>query len=48
MNIVFWQHDYTYSGEDLPDIENDSFTEFLESQLNSVKKMYDYNGNDKQ
>lgn len=47
-NVVFWQYDYPYTEEDVPEITNPSFTEWMkEVIINSTLEDYDYNGNEK-
>jgi len=46
-NVVFWQHDYEYTLEDLPDIESSSFNEFIWEMLNEIGESINYDGTDK-
>ncbi len=42
--VVFWQHDYEYTSDDLPDIDCNSFTEFMWKLLQEIKEFMDYDG----
>lgn len=46
-HVVFWQHDYEYTYEKLPEIDRNSFTEFIWKILQEVEELIDYDGNDK-
>ena len=46
-NVIFWQHDWFYKPNEQPDIDANSFTEFLENLLKEISKRYNYDGSDK-
>lgn len=46
-NVIFWQHDRLYSDNDQPDIDANSFTEYLESLLKEISETYNYDGTEK-
>jgi hypothetical protein len=44
-NIIFWQHDYPYTADDVPEITNPSFTEWIkEVVIDWTLEDYDYDG----
>ena len=45
--VVFWQHDYEFSEDDPPDVETNSFLEFVWNLLMEIKGMINYDGTDK-
>jgi cell wall assembly regulator SMI1 len=47
-NIVFWQHDYPYSEDNLPEITNTSFAGWIkEVMIDWTLEDYDYDGTEK-
>ncbi len=46
-NVIFWQHDRLYSDNDQPDIDANSFTQFLENLLKELTENYNYDGTEK-
>ena len=46
--IIFWQHDFEYSNEDIPEITHNSFTQWVKQvMIDWTLEDYDYNGNEK-
>lgn len=45
--VVFWQHDYSYSEIDPPDVDSDSFSDFIKKIIDEYLEEYDYNGIEK-
>jgi hypothetical protein len=46
--IVFWQHDYSYSDADTPEVTNDSFADWIKKEMiDWTLEYYDYEGNEK-
>ena len=46
-NVIFWQHDRLYTDGENPDIDANSFTQFLENLLNTISEIYNYDGTEK-
>lgn len=46
-NVIFWQHDWFYKPEEQPDIDANSFTEYLEKLLIEITEQYNYDGTEK-
>ena len=46
-NVIFWQHDRFYSKDEQPDIDANSFTQFLENLLKEMLENYNYDGTEK-
>jgi cell wall assembly regulator SMI1 len=46
-NVVFWQHDYLYTTEETPDIDTNSFLDFLIKLIDDYSENYDYDGSEK-
>ena len=46
-NVIFWQHDRSYLDNEQPDIDADSFSQFLESLLKELSENYNYDGTEK-
>jgi len=47
-NVIFWQHDYTYTVDDSPEVTNPSFTEWIkEVVIDWVLEEYNYDGSQK-
>lgn len=46
--VIFWQHDYLYSKDDLPEVSNESFLDFIkEVFIDWTLEDYNYNGKQK-
>lgn len=46
--IVFWQHDHHYTSIDQPDVDNNSFYEWVEEiMINDTLEYYNYDGSEK-
>lgn len=46
-DVIFWQHDRSYSIDDPPEVDANSFTQFLENLLKELSMNYNYNGTEK-
>ncbi|SRR5258706_2594346 len=46
-NVIFWQHDRFYESDEQPDIDADSFTQFLGNLLKRIEKEYNFDGTEK-
>jgi cell wall assembly regulator SMI1 len=46
-NVIFWQHDRLYSDDEQPDIDANSFTQFLENLLKEIYEQYNDDGTEK-
>ncbi|MGH1364165.1 MAG: SMI1/KNR4 family protein [Calditrichia bacterium] len=46
-NVIFWQHDFEYTAEELPDIVTSSFLGFVEEMFKDIKEHKNYDGTDK-
>ncbi len=46
-NVMFWQHDRLYSDNDQPDIDANSFTQYLENLLKELSENYNNDGTEK-
>ncbi len=46
-NVIFWQHDRQYSENEKPDIDAESFIQFLENMLEELTKNYNWDGTEK-
>ena len=46
--IVFWQHDYTYSNEDLPEVVNTTLADWIKREMiDWTLEDYNYDGSEK-
>lgn len=46
--MVFWQHDYPYAENDLPEVTNASFSEWMKEVVIDWKlEDYNYDGSEK-
>ena len=42
--VIFWQHDYDFSKDDPPDIDTETFLEFLWKLLIEIREFVNYDG----
>jgi cell wall assembly regulator SMI1 len=45
--VIFWQHDYEFSKDDPPDVDAETFLDFVWKVLMFVKELSNYDGTDK-